>query len=66
VLAGVDQFVEQGCFIGMLLEFRGYLQQALSAVLQDRIPFVYQIIEGMHQTIASSSVCALPTIKLEL
>eukprot|EP00730_Choanoeca_flexa_P000620 TRINITY_DN10272_c0_g1_i2.p1 TRINITY_DN10272_c0_g1~~TRINITY_DN10272_c0_g1_i2.p1 ORF type:complete len:1025 (+),score=341.73 TRINITY_DN10272_c0_g1_i2:399-3077(+) len=54
-LQGVEQFVQQGTFIGMVLEFRAYLQQALAAVLQDRIPFVFQAIKGMHQTTKGSS-----------
>jgi hypothetical protein len=53
---GVEHFVATAGFVGLVLEFRGYLLDALRATLKDRIPFVFSSVKDLHDTIEGSSV----------
>eukprot|EP00051_Salpingoeca_urceolata_P003368 m.57251 g.57251 ORF g.57251 m.57251 type:complete len:1106 (-) comp12716_c0_seq2:107-3424(-) len=58
-LKEVDRFASFASQLGAVLRFRSFLSDALRAVLQRRVPFVYHAVSSLHSQIESRAVAML-------
>lgn len=53
----MDDFTNRMIAIGVILSFRRMLLEALEMVISQRIPFVFNVIQDLHNSPANSVRC---------